>query len=372
MPLSTRGLCVPHKVAVTLAVLSLTCAVPPVLSAQKPDKKADQKAESKTDPGAQDIQALVRIADAAMSGTPGPSDFPIQTSTDFLKAQEGRVWVPVTLTIDPAKLSTPSVMVYARLVPRGMTMPAAPAAAPLVEKDKKKDAKGAPPAAAAAPAYPFQDGWSLDLKPAGPGLPARIMRGFGAMPGSYDLYVVVREHSAVAGAPVKTSVLKQPIDIPNFTTEFVTSSVILAERVDQLTAPIPADQQPDRPYAFGQTEIVPSAEHKFKKSQELIVLYQIYNPMIAPDKKFSVEATYTFYRQGPDGEKRFNSTEPQTFSSDTMGAGFDPTLADRSIQAGQGVPLQSFPEGAYRLEIKLTDKLSAKLLTENVTFTVTP
>ena len=112
-------------------------------------------------------------------------------------------------------------------------------------------------------------------------------------------------------------------------------------------------------------------DRKFKKSQELIVLLQIYNPLFTPEKKFNLEATYTFYRQDAGAEKRFNNTEPQIFSSDTMGAGFDPT-GNSSIQAGQGVPLQSFPEGPYRLEIKITDKLSAKVLTQNVNFTVTP
>ena len=207
----------------------------------------------------------------------------------------------------------------------------------------------------------------LDVKPAAPGQPLRIQRGIGVPAGSYDLYVVLHER----GATGKTSVLKQPLDVPNYAGEFSTSTVILAERVDQLTAPISPDAQSEHPYAFGQTEIVVAADHKFKKSQELIVLLQIYNPMVAPDKKFNLEATYTFYRQDAGTEKRFNSTEPQTFSSDTMGAGFDPT-GNSSIQAGQGVPLQSFPEGPYRLEIKITDKLSSKVLTQNVNFTVAP
>ena len=112
-------------------------------------------------------------------------------------------------------------------------------------------------------------------------------------------------------------------------------------------------------------------DKKFKKAQELIVLLQIYNPMLTPEKKFNIEATYTFFRQDGGTEKRFNSTEPQTFSAETMGPGFDPS-GNSSIQAGQGVPLQSFPEGTYRLEIKITDKLSAKVLTQNANFTVTP
>jgi hypothetical protein len=34
------------------------------------------------------------------------------------------------------------------------------------------------------------------------------------------------------------------------------------------------------------------------------------------------------------------------------------------------VPLTSFPVGDYRLEIKVTDKISGKTLTQNVNFTV--
>src|SRR5262249_56275137 len=76
----------------------------------------------------QEIQNLVRVADAAMSGQPAPTDFPIQFQNDFLKAQGARVWVPVTLTLDPSKLSSPSpaLTLYLRVVPRGMTAPPPP------------------------------------------------------------------------------------------------------------------------------------------------------------------------------------------------------------------------------------------------------
>ena len=362
--------------ALTAGLLVMTCGT--LVSADqrpKPDQKPDAAAQAAAMAEQQEIQSLVRTADAAMSGQPAPADFPIQFSNDFLKAQGNRVWVPITLTVDPAKLSSNALTIYLRVVPRGMTAPPAPPAANPKDKDtkdKKNDGKSAP--APAAPAYPFEDAQQFDVKPA-PGQPIRILRGIGVPSGSYDLYVVLHERAAPgapAASPGKMSVLKQPLDVPNFSNgEFATSTVILAERVDQLSAPITPDQQTEHPYAFGQTEIVVSPDRKFKKSQELIVLLQIYNPQITPEKKFNLEATYTFYRQDGGAEKRFNATEPQVFSSDTMGSQFDPS-GNSSIQAGQGVPLQIFPEGSYRLEIKITDKLSAKVLTQNVNFTVTP
>ncbi len=355
--------------AVTVLALLAGAGVRPYAQDKKPDpKKPEAAGQSQAQAQAEEVQNLVRIADAAMTGQPGPSDFSIQFQNDFLKAQNARVWVPITLTIDPAKLTTGALTLYLRVAPRGMNAPpAAPAAPDPKKNDKKKDVKPAAPASQ----YPFEDVSFLEVKPT-PGQPLRITRGVAVASGSYDLYVVMRERAA-AGPTPKAAVLKQPLDVPNYSAgEFATSTVLLAERVEQLPTPVTPDQQTERPYAFGQQEVIVSPEHKFKKDQELIILFQIYNPTISPDKKFSLEATYTFYRQDADGEKKFNSTEPQPFTPESMGAAFDPGAAEQSIQAGQGIPLKSFPEGKYRIEIKVVDKLAApaKTLTQNVNFTV--
>jgi hypothetical protein len=363
------------------AAIVVLCAGVTVVGAPQGNKDRKDQNQKQNDAAAQaqaqEVQAMVRLADAAMTGQQSPSDFPIQFQNDFLRAQQGRVWIPITLTVDASKLSNPAgepVGVYLRIAPRGLTTPMAPPPPPN-DKDKKKknDKNGAAAPPPPATGYPYEDVSYLDAKPSGPGQPVRIMRGIGIPSGGYDLYVVVKERSAAGSAAPKAAVLKQPLDVPNYASgELSTSTPILAERVDQLQAPITPEQQSERPYTFGQTEIVVNPDHKFKKSQELIILVQIYNPTVSAEKKFAVEATYTFYKQGPDGEKRFNATEPQNFTPENMVAGFDPSSPDRSIQAGQGIPLTSFPEGPYRLEIKVTDKISSKALTQNVTFTVTP
>jgi len=373
MVLSSRGL----RVARLLVAGAFSVACGTVASAQRPapkgDPKADAAAAAQQQAQSQEIQAVYHMADAAMSGQV-PAEFPIQLQTDFLKAQAGRVWVPLTLTLDQAKTAPGPLTVYLRVTPRGMSAPApapAPAPDPAKDKDKKKndkDKKGAAPVPA-APAYPYEDVALLELKAPAPGQPLRIQRGIGVPPGSYDLYIAMHER-APGG---KSAVLKQALDVPNYAgPELMTSTIILAERVEQLTAPIATDQQSEHPYAFGLTEIVVSPERRFKKSQELIVLFQIYNPNLTAERKFSLEATYTFYRMDGGAEKKFNSTEPQQFTNDTMGPNFDPTGSTSSIQAGQGIPLQSFPEGSYRLEVKVTDKQSTKTLTQNINFSVTP
>jgi hypothetical protein len=355
---------------ITAGALVFVCAGA-VAMAQKPSK-TDPKADPAAAGPQQEYSTVVRLADTAMAGQPTPNDFQIQFQNDFLRAQGGRVWVPMTLTIDPQKLPTSAVTMYVRVAPRGMTAPPLPP--PADKNEKKKDKKNDKPAATPPPAsnYPYEDIALLEAKPGGPAQPIRIVRGLGVMPGSYDLYVVLHERTPAPGAGAKASVLKQPLDVPNYSNgEFATSSVIIADNVEQLPTALPQDQQSEHPYTFGQTEIVVSPDHKFRKSQELYVLLQIYNPSLSADKKFNLEATYTFYRQDQAGERRFNSTEPQLLTPESMGGQYDPTGA-AAIQAGQAIALQTFPEGNYRLEIKITDKLNAKALTQNVNFTVAP
>ena len=52
-----------------------------------------------------------------------------------------------------------------------------------------------------------------------------------------------------------------------------------------------------------------------------------------------------------------------------MGAQFDPA-AGQPMLAGQGIPLSSFQGGEYRLGITVTDLLSRKQVSRDVTFTV--
>src|SRR5688500_792527 len=216
---------------VMMAAMFICTGAMPALGQSRQAPKGDQKPDSaagqaQAQAQQQEIQTLVRVADSAMSGQPAPADFPIQFQNDFLKAQGNRVWVPITLTLDPAKLSSPALTLYLRVVPRGTTAPPAPK-----DSNKEKDKKD-PKAAAPGPAYPYEDVSFMDVKPAGPGQPIRIYRGIGVPAGSYDLYIVLHERpaagaAAAPGTPAaatpapaggKTSVLKQPLDVPNYTT----------------------------------------------------------------------------------------------------------------------------------------------------------
>ena len=69
------------------------------------------------------------------------------------------------------------------------------------------------------------------------------------------------------------------------------------------------------------------------------------------------------------GERYFNRTEPQRFNPDTLGPTFDPA-AGQPVLAGQGVPLAGFPEGEYRLSVRVIDLVAGRSLERHVAFTV--
>jgi hypothetical protein len=333
----------------------------------------------------QEGQAVLNIADAALAGKPVPADFQIRWQNEFLKARQG-TFVPFTLTIDVSKLGDLSALMYVRAVPRDAAAPIRPA------KTRKatEKARGETPEVP----YPVDAIFPVELKAESGGI-ARISRGFSVAPGDYDIYVVVRERvpqtvppSPSRGAQMKAAVLVQPISVPNFWSgELTTSTVILADRLNVLSEPISADELVERPYVIGQNDITPAADFRFRKDEELIVVFLVYNPMVTPDKKFDIQVEYHFFRRnGPggradtpvpavphpperDGEKYFNHTDPQRFNTAIMGAQFDPN-AGHPVMAGQGIPLAGFDVGDYRLAIKITDLLSGQSITRDVHFTV--
>ena len=311
-------------------------------------------------------EAIVALADAALNGDRTPSDFPILWHNDFLKAQQG-TFIPFILTIDGPGLAAPALLVYLRAVAR-------PAA--------ESDARG----------YPFEDVYPIDGRD-GTREPLRIVRGFSLAPGDYDLYVIARERvdPAHPGLPRKASVVKHALQVPDFSSDaLTTSSVMLADRLTVLAEPPPPETLQERPYLIGLSEIQPAMDSRFGKDEELIVVFLVYNPSVTLEKKFDIEVEYHFFRQSAergrggapggeragrplarDGEAYFNHTRPQRLTPAIMGSGFDPA-AGHPVMAGQGVPLAAFPEGDYRLAITVTDRLSGRSITRDVRFTVVP
>ncbi len=114
--------------------------------------------------------------------------------------------------------------------------------------------------------------------------------------------------------------------------------------------------------------VVPSDDHKVKKSGELQVLFWIYGAADEAGKP-NLLVEYNFHQKTGDTEKYFNKTSPQEVNAKTLPPDFN-VAAGHQIPGNLVVPVASFPEGDYRVEIKITDKVSGKTLTQNANFSV--
>ena len=348
-----------------VAALLFVCAVAGA-DASSSQNRPDRRAQERQDEARRrEGEALLGLADAAMEGR-GPSDFSIAWRNDFFKAQSG-TFVPFTVTIDRTSLTAANGLMYIRAARRDASL---------------GHARGA------VVRYPFDLIFPVDLS-GPPGQPLRITRGFAVAPGEYDVYVALRERAADPGGSdrrLKGAVLKQPLTVPDFWTgELTTSTVMLADRLDEVTAPVTGDEVLERPYVIGSNEVHRADATSFRRDRELIVVFLIYNPRVSAAKDFDIEVDYHLFRKGDTaqgatapvegghpparaGERYITRTTPQHFTRGVMGETFDPAVGP--ILAGQGILLSSFQDGEYRLGITVTDLMSRTSLSRDVMFTV--
>ena len=349
-----------------VAALLFVCTVA-AADASSSQNRLDRRSQDRLDElRRREGEALLNLADAAMSGR-APSDFSIAWSNDFFKAQTG-TFVPFTVTIDRSALTTADALMYVRAARRD-ALPA---------RGRGSFVR-----------YPFDIIFPVALSGT-QGEPLRITRGFAVAPGDYDVYVALRERAAdplASDRRLKGAVLKQPLTVPDFWTgELATSTVMLADRIDPVATPVTGDDVLERPYVIGSNEVHRAAGIAFRRDRELIVVFLIYNPTVSPDKSFEIEVDYHLFRKdgaaaetasaaadgdhppARAGERYVTRTTPQRFKPAAMGADFDP--ASGPIMAGQGILLSSFQDGEYRLGITVTDMMSRKSLSRDVTFRV--
>ena len=165
-------------------------------------------------------EALHALVDAVSSGKqPAPADVKLSLHNYFLLSG-GDVYIPFTLDLNPAFSQVP-VGLYVRAVAK--TPPAAASAS----KGKGKVSGAAP--ASGATSYAFEDIAFYPEKT------DQVNRALELAPGEYDIYVAMSERPAKdkkSPAP-KTTVLVQSMNVPNLTSGFATSSIILAKSLEQ-------------------------------------------------------------------------------------------------------------------------------------------
>ena len=325
-----------------------------------------------------DTVALVQLVDAAIIAAPtvqvgdaAKGEIALKwESAHFIKGQNG-VYIPFTVSFDPSAVRTSEVSIYIRAVEKSQLPAVVAALTPSAAPGNK------PPAQPPAPPKYVWDNVHFLQKP----VDGRITRAIALPPGDYELFVAVKERSVAPtsaltnppGTPTaRTGLLRHTVVAPDFSKpELQTSSVLLASTVEPVSGQLSPAEQEANPFVFGPMRIVPSREGKFSKSNDLQVIFWVYGALASAAGKPDVLIDYNFYVKQPDGsEKYFNKTAPQELNAKTLPPEFN-AAAGHQLPGSLVVPLMSFPAGEYRLEIKVTDKPSGKVVTQNVAFTVT-
>ena len=318
-------------------VCAVTVALSGTLVAQ--NRNQNQKEQQKQAPklsNAQkaDLATITQLIDGVAAGQPAPNELSLTWARqDLLKAQGGKQYVPFMVTLDPATSAAAgkTLTVYWRVVARAPPPPLPPRR----PRTRKKAATRPPAPPRVEFAYEDMNTYSVPGNAKGP---EKISRSFAVGPGTYDVYMVVKEPTPEKpqknAPPQKVSLLKQTVQVPDlWNGELNTSSVFVAERIDPLPAPLTPQQQAERPYALGTMEIVPAIDTKFAKSAELSTFLLIYNAKTDKENKPDISVEYNFYTTVGRGREVLQQDQPA-----------EPQRADAAAR----VRLRRWPSAAER------------------------
>jgi hypothetical protein len=350
----------------------------------------DKKGAPKIDKAYQaEITAATKIIDDAIKGQAAPTDYKFTFTNHSMKSRDAKTYVPFILTFDKGQTFPTPAAYYVRVVSRenlaaaekanadheAKVLKAAMAAKLDPENVELAEEEDRIRAEAPKVEYAFEDFKTVNFNKPNPNSLFMLPSAMAVAPGTYDAYVLVKETAAsVKGkkVPAKAGLLKVALTVPNYEIgDLATSSIVLTKTVQQLkAAPTDADLARN-PYIFGAMAVMPSLDFKFTKADELTILFYVYNGGL--DKttgKPDLTIDYNFYQKVDGAEKFFNKTPTLSLNATTLPPTFD-VKAGHQLNGGQGLPLASFPEGEYRVEIKIVDKATGKTKTQSCSFTVT-
>ncbi len=296
-----------------------------------------------------ELQALVEAVGEALEGDAQAED-PLELTPSFVKGADGNTYVPFTLTVDPGRIDSSTVVVYLYVDDLQMA-----------ESEDSDDREAV-----------FEDAYFVEVE-RDDDEPIRLSRAFSVPGGDYDVYLAVRDSLGEdaddddrEARPLM--VFRAPVTVPDLWTAELQTSTVFVGAIEQLQAPLSPQEQIEQPYTFGPLRIVPKHGESFGQQEELSLLMMVYNPQLADDMP-NVTVEFNFHAVTDDGEEFFNKTTPQEFNAQTLPPGFS-VAAGHQVVAGQSIPLRLFPAGDYRLEVVITDNAAGSSVTRNVPFTV--
>jgi GWxTD domain-containing protein len=253
--------------------------------------------------------ALKTALDATAAGNP-PKDLPVQAITDSFMSSTGEMFATVAVN---TTADTSSAAAGIRVVDGGGA----------VVKEVE---------------YPF----------ASAGEPTGYFQA--------SIPVTAGEMSAAVAVAAgdKTGGSKLALSVPDYSSKFSLSSIILAKEFKQL----PEAKQEKEPYTFGKIKVIPNITGEFAPADELIVVYEAYNFQVDPAAgKPNLEVVFSFQKdQDPP-----KSTPP---------AAPNGLVTGKKITIPTSYPLAKFPPGNYKLTVTLTDKGLNQTASSEALFTI--
>ena len=171
----------------------------------------------------------------------------------------------------------------------------------------------------------------------------------GIKPGNYELVLGIQDRVSK-----KISTTRQDVVIPDYDPpELSLSSVTLATSME----PIDYQTSAGKPFHLGKFKIVPNPGSAFKKSDELNIYFQVYNPAPDPESgKLKLDVVYGFRAKTADGTLKDMGTY---------------AVKDASGQVqGYAVPLQKWPAGNYDVLVTVKDLVSGKTRQGEASFSI--
>jgi hypothetical protein len=336
---------------------------------------------------------LTQLVDAAAEGKHTEGNAWLAWAPHFLRGPDRKTYIPFTLKIEEAPGAFKSAAMYVRVAPRGDLGRAGKKADGVqnvlgvangempVNSPERRQGSGAPTATDASlmlrsltakntgTGYPYEAAYGVETAAAQDGRMSTLQSGLALAPGEYDLYIALLERDRKGEK--KWAVLKQPITVPDLATPALrVSSIILADRVEPITKPVPPAEQPRRPYVLGASELVPALDDELRTDETLHVAFVIYDAL--PDRAGmpDVRVEYRLFQQNFSGERLLGATPPQAFDPSTLPAGFD-LRTGQQLAAMQSLPLSTYKPGTYRLAIRVTDNRTGGTAEESLRFVVT-
>jgi len=261
-----------------------------------------------------------------LDGGEGATGVPFHSTTDYYKAQDGKAYLAVTLSLDDAAASAAGIDPATLHPMAAMRDTGNPKNLFLYDADSlfgetRDGADGR---------HRFQAGDALTA-------------------GTYRL---VTGFTTPDGAQVSSRV--EEITVPDLTAaEIQLSSVTLVQLTETAKE---SNGDLKLPFVLGKRRVIPRVEQSVPLNGTLTFYYQVYNPTLGSDKKPDLKISYNFFRKIGERYQKAGTAPPLQGVKD-------------EVQIYE-LPVKGWPKGEYKLKVTVTDSLNGAFVEREATFQV--